>query len=49
MDFGLWYPKGEDFTLNTYNDSYWEGSINDRKKHQWRKNFLGKVPWVMAK
>ena len=22
LEFGLWYPKGEGFTLTTYNDAY---------------------------
>ena len=29
MDFGLWYPKGNELTLTTYSDAYWAGSIDD--------------------
>ena len=30
MEYGLWYPKGNDFSLKEFTDSYWEGSIDDR-------------------
>jgi hypothetical protein len=30
-DFGLWYPKGNEISLVTYIDAYWEGSIDDRR------------------
>jgi hypothetical protein len=28
-EFGLWYPKGNEMTMVTYTDVYWEGSIDD--------------------
>jgi len=31
MDFGLWYPKGKDFTFTAYTNVDWEASIDDRK------------------
>jgi hypothetical protein len=31
LDYGLWYPKGEEFTLTTYIDVDWEGCIDDEK------------------
>ena len=31
MDFGLWCPKEEEFTLTTYADVDWAGSIDDKK------------------
>ena len=31
MEYGLWYPKGQDFTLKTFTDADWVGSIDDRK------------------
>jgi hypothetical protein len=36
LDYGLWYPKGEDFTLKTYIYVEWEGYVDDRKKNKWR-------------
>ena len=30
-DFGIWYPKGEDFTLTSSTGVDWKGSIDDRK------------------
>ena len=29
MDYGLWYPKGQDFTLKTFIDADWAGSVDD--------------------
>ena len=31
MDYELWYPKNNKFTLKEFTDAYWEGSIDDRK------------------
>ena len=33
MDYGLWYPRRNKFTLREFTDAYWEGSIDDKKKH----------------
>jgi hypothetical protein len=30
-EFGLWYPKGNDLSLISYIDGYWEGCIDDRR------------------
>ena len=30
LDYGLWYPRGEDFTLTTYTDANWARSVDDR-------------------
>ena len=29
VEYGLWYPKGQDFTLREFTDADWEGSVND--------------------
>ena len=42
MDFGLWYPKGEDYTLTAYTDAYWTGIIDDKKSTSGGAFFLGK-------
>ena len=31
MEYGVWYPKGQDFTLKAFTDAYWEGSVDDKK------------------
>ena len=48
LDFGLWYPKGEDFTLTAYTNADWAGSVDDRKRTNGRAFFLGKclVSWL---
>ena len=32
MNYGLWYPKRNNFTLREFTDGDWVGSIDDRKK-----------------
>ena len=29
MEYGLWYPKGQDFTLKAFTDADWAGSVDD--------------------
>jgi phosphomannomutase len=41
LDFGLWYPKGEDFTITTYTDADRVGSVDDRKNTRGGEFFLG--------
>ena len=41
MEYGLWYPKGEDFTLVAYSDAYWAGCVDDRKSTSGGAFFLG--------
>jgi hypothetical protein len=50
-DFGLWYPKKKDFTLNAYIDADWDGSVDDRKSTSGGAFFLGKclVAWLSKK
>ena len=51
MDYGLWYPKGQDFTLKTFTDADWVGSIDDRKSTSGVAFFLGNclVSWASKK
>ena len=51
MEFGLWYPKGNDLTLIAYSDADWEGSIDDRKRTSGAIFFLGNclLSWFSKK
>jgi histone deacetylase 1/2 len=51
LEFGLRYPKTEDFTLNAYNDVDCAGSTNDRENTTRGAFFLGKclVSWLNKK
>jgi len=40
-EFGLWYSKGNDFTMVTYIDIDWEGSIDDRRSNTGETFYLG--------
>ena len=31
MDYGMWYPRGNDFSFTVYSNFDWEGDIDDRK------------------
>ena len=33
VDYGLWYPKINNFTLREFTDACWAGSIDDKKNH----------------
>jgi hypothetical protein len=48
LDFGLWFPKIEDFTLTAYVDANRAGSVDDRKITSGGAFFLGKclVSWI---
>ena len=41
MEYGLWYPKGQEFILNSFTDGDWVGSVVDRKSTCGEKLFLG--------
>ena len=47
MEYGLWYQKGQEFTLKAFTDAYWEGSFDDRKSISGAAFFLGNclVSW----
>jgi hypothetical protein len=51
MDFGLWYPKGENLTLTTYINENWEGNIDDKKSTSGGVFILGRylVSWLIKK
>ena len=51
MDYGLWYPKRNKFTLKACTDAYWEGSVDDRKSTSVATFFLGNclVSWLRKK
>ena len=47
MEYGVWNPKGQDFTLKTFTDADWAGSFDDRKSTSGATFFLGNclVSW----
>ena len=49
--FGLWYPKGSNFSLAGYIDSDWAGCKDDRKSTSGACHFLGRslVSWSSKK
>jgi hypothetical protein len=51
LDFGLWYSRSEYFTLTTYTDADWVGSVDDRKSTSGGAFFLGNslVSWLSKK
>jgi len=51
IEYGLWYPKGEDFTLVAYSDVDWAGYVDDRKSTNGGAFFLGNnlVSWHSKK
>ena len=51
VDFGLWYPKGNDLTLIAYSDADWAGCVDDRKRTSGTAFFLGGclVSWSSKK
>ena len=51
VDYGLWYPKSDNFTLKTFTDAYWVGIIDDRKITSGETFYLGDflVSWISKK
>ena len=41
VDYGLWYPKINNFTLRAFTDADWVGSIDDRKNTSGASFYLG--------
>ena len=41
MDFGLWYPKGNELILIAYSDADWAGCVDDRRSTSGTTFFLG--------
>lgn len=51
LDFGLWYPKHADFTLQSYTDADWGGCKDDQRSTSGAAFFLGDrlVAWHSKK
>ena len=51
MDFGLWYPKGNELILIAYLDVDWAGCVDDRRSTSGTASFLGSflVSWPRKK
>jgi hypothetical protein len=51
LEFGLWFPKTKYFTLTTYTDADWDGSVDDKKSTSGGEFYLGKclVSWLSKK
>ena len=51
MEYGLWYLKGQDFTLEVFTDADWARSVDDRKSTSGGAFFLGNclVSWSSKK
>jgi hypothetical protein len=51
IDLGLWYPRKDSFTLKSYSDVDWVGSVDDRKSTSGGAFFLGesRVAWISKK
>jgi len=41
INYGLWYPKGKEFTLTTYIDVDWANCIDDMKSMNGGAFYLG--------
>jgi hypothetical protein len=50
-EYGLWYPKGNELSLVSYTDAYWDGSIDDRRSKSGEDLYLGEcmVSWLIKK
>lgn len=51
LDFGLWCPRGEKFTLKAYTNVDWADSLDDRKNTSGSVFYLGNsiVSWFSKK
>ena len=51
IDFGIWYPKGNELNLVSYRDADWEGNIDDRKRISGATFYLGDclISWLSKK
>jgi hypothetical protein len=47
-EFGIWYPKDDDFTRSKFNDVDWVGDVDDRKITSCGALFLGNnlISWM---
>jgi hypothetical protein len=48
IEFGIWYPKNNDFSLSAFIDVDWVGDVDDRKSTSGGTFFLGKklISWM---
>ena len=46
VDYGLWYPKCQVFTLKAFTYAYWGESVDDRK---WSNILFGQLFCIMVK
>ena len=49
MDYGLWYPKSQEFILKAFTNANWAGSVDDRKSTSGVEFFLRKLFGFMLK
>ena len=51
MDFGIWYPKGNEITLISYSDKDWEVCVDEKRSTSGTTSFLGSclVSWSSKK
>jgi len=51
MNYGLWYPKNQDFQLSVYSDADWDNCMDERKSMRGGAFFLGDslVAWLNKK
>ena len=49
--YGLWYPKGKNFTLTAYTDADWASCVDDRKSTSGGAFYIGEslVAWLSKK
>jgi hypothetical protein len=51
MNYGLWYPKNQNFQLSAYSDVDWDNCMDERKNTSGGAFFLGDslVAWLSKK
>jgi hypothetical protein len=51
MNYGLWYPRNQNFQLTTYSDADWANHVDERKSSNGGEFFLGDslVAWISKK
>jgi hypothetical protein len=51
MDYGLWYPRNQNFQLSDYSDADWANCMDERKSMSGDTFFLGDslVSWLSKK
>lgn len=43
LNYGLWYKKGDEFSLSAFVDADWAGSVDDRRNTGDGDFFLGDI------